>query len=130
MKDKDIIKHETALLNELKQIIEQGVKLAYASANQCIVQTYWKIGKRIVEEEQGGSQRAEYGTKLIQNLARNLSEAYGNNYSERRLRDYRQFYLCFNDLEIWHTRVPNLTWSHFKRAMSVANPKARQWYIN
>ena len=129
MQENEIVKQGITLIDELKQIIDQGMRMAYASANQCIIQTYWLIGKRIVEEEQGGSHRAEYGTRLIQNLATELCKAYGSNYTERRLRDYRQFYLSFNDLEIWHTRVPNLTWSHFKRAMSVADPKARQWYI-
>ena len=129
MQENEIVKQGITLIDELKQIIDQGMRMAYASANQCIIQTYWLIGKRIVEEEQGGSHRAEYGTRLIQNLATELCKSYGSNYTERRLRDYRQFYLSFNDLEIWHTRVPNLTWSHFKRAMSVADPKARQWYI-
>ena len=129
MQENEIVKQGMTLIDELKQIIDQGMRMAYASANQCIIQTYWLIGKRIVEEEQGGSHRAEYGTRLIQNLATELCKSYGSNYTERRLRDYRQFYLSFNDLEIWHTRVPNLTWSHFKRAMSVADPKARQWYI-
>ncbi|MCF0220219.1 MAG: DUF1016 domain-containing protein [Muribaculaceae bacterium] len=129
MNKHEIIKKGTALLDELRQIIEHGMRMAYASANQCIIQTYWNIGRRIVEEEQGGSHRAEYGKRLIQSIAAELSKQYGSNYTDRRLRDYRQFYLCFSDLEIWHTRVPNLTWSHFKRAMAVADPKARQWYV-
>lgn len=55
---------------------------------------------------------------------------YGNNYSARRLRDYRQFYLCFKDLQNWHSRVPNLTWTHFRRIMAVPQAEAREWYAN
>ncbi|MFG6425910.1 MAG: hypothetical protein K1W14_05885 [Muribaculaceae bacterium] len=61
--------------------------------------TYWHIGKRIVEEEQGGEQRAEYGSQLISRLAKELTASYGRNYSKR-----------------------------IRRLLSVSNPKARQWY--
>lgn len=50
--------------------------------------------------------------------------------SERNLRDFRAFYVAFPDCEIWHTRVPNLDWSHFRLIMRVADPTAREWYIN
>ena len=57
-----------------------------------------------------------------------MSIEFGANYSERRLRDYRQFYLSFDDLPNWHSRVPNLTWTHFRRIMAVPHPDARRWY--
>ena len=75
MQENEIVKQGMTLIDELKQIIDQGMRMAYASANQCIIQTYWLIGKRIVEEEQGGSHRAEYGTRLIQNLATELCKS-------------------------------------------------------
>ena len=81
-----------------------------------------------MEEEQHGAARAQYGTKLIKTIADRLSIEFGANYSERRLRDYRQFYLSFNDLPNWHSRVPNLTWTHFRRIMAVPHPDARRWY--
>lgn len=114
---------------DLRQIIEQGRKQAYASVNQAIIQTYWNIGRRIVEEEQDGEKRAKYGKRLIANLAEQLSPLYGNSYSKRNLEYYRQFYLCFKDLEIVNTRVHNLTWSHLRRIMNEADPKAREWYL-
>lgn len=123
----EITKREN-LLNDIRHIIEQGRRQAYAAANQIVVATYWNIGKRIVEEEQHGAERAEYGKRLIEQLSMQLSIEYGNNYNARRLRDYRQFYLCFKDLEIWHSQVPNLTWTHFRRILAVADPKARVWY--
>lgn len=116
------------LIADLRTIIEQGRRQAYAAVNQVAVLTYWHIGQRIVEEEQHGEVRAQYGTRLIKSIAEQLSTEFGTNYSERRLRDYRQFYLNFSDLQIWHSRVPNLTWTHFRRIMAVSQPEARKWY--
>lgn len=121
---------QNGVIKDLCQIIEQGRRQAYASANQIVIQTYWNIGRRIVEEEQHGEQRAGYGKRLIANLAERLSAIYGNNYSKRNLEYYRQFYLCFKNPEIVNTRVHNLTWSHIRRIMNVADPKAREWYLN
>jgi hypothetical protein len=66
---------------------------------------------------------------LIDALAENLSKEYSKGFSARDLRNYRQLYLCFNDLEIWYTRVPNLSWSHYRTLLSVVNEDARYWYI-
>ncbi|MCM1501244.1 MAG: PDDEXK nuclease domain-containing protein [Bacteroidales bacterium] len=116
------------LIDDIRNIIEQGRKQAYSTVNKIAVLTYWHIGRRIVEEEQHGEARAQYGTRLIKLIADRLSIEFGTNYSDRRLRDYRQFYLNFNDLPIWHSRVPNLTWTHFRRIMAVPHPDARRWY--
>ena len=87
------------------------------------------MGRRIVEEEQKGARRAEYGSRLITILAEVLSVEYARGFSARDLRNYRQLYLCFNDLEIWYTRVPNLTWSHYRTLLSVTSDDARYWYV-
>ena len=117
------------IFDDIRNIIEQGRKQAYAAANQIAVLTYWHIGRRIVEEEQHGKARAQYGTRLIKTLAEQLMPKYGNTFSKRNLDYFRQFYLCFNDLEIVNTRVHNLTWSHFRSIIQVADPKAREWYV-
>lgn len=65
---------------------------------------------------------------LIELLSQELSAVYPKGYSPRNLRDYRQFYLNFSDLEIWHSRVPNLTWTHYRTLLSVADDDARYWY--
>lgn len=119
----------SGLIDEIREIIERGRSQAYASANQIVIQTYWNIGRRIVVEEQQGKQRAEYGKRLIANLAEQLSAIYGSNYSKRNLEYYRQFYLCFKDFEIVNTRVRNLTWSHIRRIMNESDPEARVWYL-
>lgn len=117
------------LFDDIRNIIEQGRQQAYAAANQITVLTYWHIGRRIVEEEQHGEARAQYGTRLIKTLAEQLMPKYGNTFSKRNLDYFRQFYLCFSDLEIVNTRVHNLTWSHFRSIIQVADPKAREWYV-
>lgn len=117
------------LLNDVRKIIEAGRKEAYIAINQSAVFTYWNIGKKIVEEEQNGQSRAEYGKQLIKMLASALSIEYGNAFSKRNLDYYRQFYLSFKDYEIVNTRVHNLSWSHFRRLLPVANPEARMWYL-
>ncbi len=83
------------LIQDIRQIINRGRTMAYASVNAVLIDTYWKIGQRIVEEEQHGSKRAEYGTGLLKKLAQVLSAEFGNNYDVRNLRNFRQFYLLF-----------------------------------
>ena len=117
------------LVNDVKLIVERGIREAYRSVNTVSVLTYWNVGKRIVEEEQQGKSRAEYGKRLIELLSHELSQVYPKGYSPRNLRDYRQFYLCFKDLEIWHSRVPNLTWTHYRMLLSVTSDDARYWYV-
>lgn len=121
--------HSTDIVTDIKQIIEQARKQAYASINTMMIQSNWLVGRRIVEDEQGGVSRAEYGKALLKNLAKELTPIYGNSYSARRLQDYRQFYLYFKDIEIWHSRVPNLTWTHYRELLTVNDETARQWYM-
>lgn len=87
------------------------------------------MGKRIVEEEQHGETRAEYGKKIINQLSKHLSKNFPKGFSPRNLRDYRQFYLCFKDLKIWHSRVPNLTWTHYRTLLHITSDDARYWYV-
>ena len=116
-------------VSDIRTIIEQGRKQAYAATGQIAIMTYWNIGRRIVEEEQQGASRAAYGQKLIPALAARLSAEYGTGYGKRNLAYYRKFYLEFKDIEILHTRVQNLTWSHVRRLLSVSNTQAREWYL-
>lgn len=118
------------VVEDIKNIVECGKELAYSAVNTAMVLTYWNVGKRIVEEEQEGSEKAKYGTELIKTLSVELSSTLGKGYNARSLREYRQFYLTFPNIEIWRTRAPNLTWSHFRCVMRVVNCKKREWYIN
>lgn len=121
---------QNSLVNDVRQIIEQGRKQAYATASMIAITTYWNIGRRIVLEEQQGAARAVYGTQLVKKLADSLVVIYGNSYNKRNLDYYKRFYLLFPDYEIVNTRVHNLEWSHIRRLLSVSNPKARMWYLS
>lgn len=122
--------NQNMLIGDIRQIIESGRRQAYASVNASMIVTYWNIGRRIVEEEQHGEARAEYGDFLIKDLASDLTKDYGGNFSYRNLCYYRKFYLCFNDLEIVYARVHNLTWTHFRHLLRIDEEKVRLWYMN
>lgn len=117
------------VLNDIRKIIEEGRRQAYAAAGQIAIATYWNIGKRIVEEEQQGQERAKYGAKLITNLAHQLTLEFGSGFSYRSLNEFRRFYLIFKDSEIVHACVHNLTWSHLRIIMREATQEGRSWYM-
>lgn len=125
----DEIANTNNLLNDLKNIIEDGKNAAYQSVNVAMIMTYWQLGKRIVVEEQAGENRAEYGTHLIDTLSDELTQIYGKGYTARALRQYRKFYNVFSDIEKWNACVPFLTWTHFRSLIRVENEHAREWYL-
>ncbi len=120
---------EDSFLIDIKKIIDEGRRLAYGAVNAVMIDTYWHIGRRIVEQEQNGKERAEYGAQQIKLLSDALVAEYGNNFNEKNLRAFRNLYLMFNDLEIWNTRVPNLTWSHYRTLLRMSDADARYWYL-
>lgn len=83
------------LLDDVKQIIDSARRQAYAAINQTMVNAYWQLGKRIVEEEQNGKNRAGYGKQLLKQLSKSLTEEYGKGFSVQNLYGFRQFYLTF-----------------------------------
>lgn len=118
------------VLSDVRENISTGRTAAYAATNREMLTTYWNVGRRIVEEEQKGEERAEYGKRLIAVLAKELTAEFGSGFIDRNFRYYRKFYLFFPDPEIWNTRVPNLTWSHFRSLLRVPDEDARLWYLN
>ena len=128
-KEKAILNIPKEFVSDVRQIIDNGRQQAFTAASAISLATYWNIGRRIVEEEQKGNARAEYGSRLIAGLANDLTNEFGSGYNRRNLAYYRQFYLTFNDIEILHTRVQNLTWSHIRRLLSVTDTVAREWYL-
>ena len=119
---------EKDFIESLKQIVHSARKMAYASVNYAQVASNWLIGRRIVEQMQGGKEKAEYGTYIIKIASEALTKEFGQGYSVSTLKFYRQFYLTFPDLPIGSTVYSRLTWSHYKRLMRVENLQARQWY--
>ncbi len=118
-----------SLVRDLEILISSGRKSAYQSVSTAMIELYWNIGRRIVEEDQSGEERAEYGTALLKNLSADLTAEFGAGFSARNLRNYRQFYIMFPDHEIWHACVPNLTWTHFRSLLRVNDEEARIWYL-
>ncbi len=120
----------STFVNDIKRIIEQGKQQAYQAVGAAMIDTYWHIGKRIVDEEQHGQKRADYGSQLIDFLSNQLSKDYGDSYSPRYLRSFRKFYTIFPDYDIWKSRFPNLTWTHIFRALRVSDDAAIRWYLS
>ena len=116
-------------ISEIKKILKNARQKAYTAVNSAMVEAYWEIGRRIVEEEQNGKERAEYGKEIVKNLSKELTEEFGKGYSYRTLREIRQFYLMFSDFEKWRTVSAKLTWSHFQKVLRVSDEKARIFYL-
>jgi predicted nuclease of restriction endonuclease-like (RecB) superfamily len=123
------------IYNEIKTFIENARTQAYKAVNFAMVQAYWNIGRLIVEQEQKGEAKAEYGQALIKVLSKRLTHDFGKGFTASNLRYMRQFYLTFpichalrdkSDVNALH---PELSWTHYRLLLKVENPKARHFYI-
>lgn len=111
-------------------IIEAGRQKAYRAVNAAMVEAYWLTGKRIVEDEQDGQERAAYGKRVITALSERLTINFGRGFSETNIRNFRLFYLTFPSREqIQQTLSAKLSWSHFQLVMRVSDPQARSYYL-
>ena len=113
----------------LHQNIRELLLIAKAQVRQTVntamVQTYWQVGRLIVEGEQGGEKRAAYGKQVLPELAKRLTEEFGSGFSAPSLWNYRQFYLQFPILSALRRE---LTWTHYKSLLRIETPTARDWY--
>ena len=125
----DLLSYQPVIA-DIRNIIISGQSSAYNAVNNEMILTYWNIGKRIVEQEQGGNAKAKYGKGLIRTLSDELTKEFGKGFSERNLRNFRKFYQMFPDNVIWQTCLPNLTWSHICCLLRVEDENARIWYLN
>ena len=114
------------LYHEVQKILQSARQTAYKAVNFAMVSAYWQIGKVITEDELQ-HKRAEYGKSVLRNLARRLTEEFGKGFDERELRKMCQFYRTF---PIRDALRPELSWSHYRKLISVEDEKARQWYMN
>jgi predicted nuclease of restriction endonuclease-like (RecB) superfamily len=124
---------------EIKRILEQARSQTYTTINFTMVQAYWHIGRLIVEEEQRGAAKANYGTGLIRTLAHRLTQEFGKGFNEANLAYMRQFYLIFpiphalrekSDLNILNTGIrPELSWTHYRLLLKVKEPHIRDFYL-
>ncbi len=105
-------------VEEIKSIIEQSRQKAIRSVDHIRVKMYWELGRKIVEEEQQGKQRAEYGKFLIKRLSENLQPQFGTGFNVRQLERCRQLYGYF---PIAAALRPQFSWTHHKLLLSVVN---------
>ena len=112
-------------LGDIREIINSARVQAVKSVDFCRVQMYWQLGKRIFEEEQQGKERADYGTYLIKNLAKQLEPEYGSGFSVRQLERSRQFYRIYPIATALRTQ---LNWSQYKMLISIDNSEKREYY--
>lgn len=149
-----IDQNESSFVGDLKVIVGSAREYSYRAANLMQVVSNWLVGWRIVEQEQHGSKRAEYGKHIIEFASKTLTEEFGKGYSETALRRFRKFYLEFSNLQVLQAvpkqfveqlaqiqpptlaesetaipLYPQLSWMHYERLMRVSDLNARQWYM-
>ena len=114
-----------SLVGEIKQIINDARAHAIRSVDFCRVQMYWAIGQRIVEKEQQGRERADYGTYLIKRLAQEIEPEYGSGFGERQLKFCRQFYKTYPNGNALRSQ---LNWSQYRMLIQISDPDKREYY--
>jgi hypothetical protein len=117
--------HTQQLLDRIGECLALGRQRAFEQVNSVLVETYWQIGRYIVEFEQGGKERAEYGSKLLQVLSRDLKAAYGKAFSRSNLQYMRLFYLNYENCQ---TLSGKLSWSHYTQLLAISDDLARSFY--
>ncbi len=146
---------ETIFVNDLRTIVSAARDASYRMANLMQVAQNWLIGRRIVEQEQQGKIRAEYGKHVVELASQVLTKEFGQGFSETQIKSFRKFFLTFSNLQIQQTMPAEfksrlrqirqtmpaesitdgivlpvqLSWSHYERLIRVADPKARMWYM-
>jgi len=120
------IQNYTTLKEQIKELLSQGRQKAIKSVNTILLHTYWNVGKYIVEYEQQGKQKAEYGKELLARLAQDLTLEYGKGFSRSNLFQIRSFYLKFPKVQ---TLSEQLSWSHYVELMKVENNLELGFYL-
>lgn len=115
------------IYQEIKELLYSAKNRVYQTINTTMTQTYFQIGKRIVEEEQGGEIRAEYGSALLKNLSSELIKEFGKGYSEQNLKNMRQFYLIYQKRQTVSSEF-KLSWSHYIFLTRIENIDERNFY--
>ncbi|HEC45157.1 MAG TPA: DUF1016 domain-containing protein [Bacteroides sp.] len=124
--NKDLTQNTHRLLKKIQKILEKARNKVYRSANTEMLRAYWNIGREIVEEEQKGKDRADYGSALLEELATRLTDLFGKSFSSRNLRYMRQFYREFPK---WNAVRSELSWTHYRMLMKVEKENSREFYL-
>lgn len=118
---------DNSLYNKIASILEESRKFVATTVNTAMVQTYFEIGRLIVEEEQHGNVRAEYGKETLKNLSIKLTANYGKGFSVTNLKQMRDFYLTYQIRQTVSDQF-TLSYSHYLFLMRIDNPKERKFY--
>ena len=120
-----IDKNHGEVFNNIKKLMDSARNKVANEINSILLQTYWEIGRIIVEDEQGHLERAEYGKELINDLSRQLTKEYGRGFSRSNLQNMRNLYLSY---PICQTLSGKLTWSHYCELLSISDERKRSFY--
>ena len=119
------LSNENQIYEGIRKTVMQAQQQVYSAVNFAMVQTYWDIGRQIMEA-QGGMERAEYGAGLLEYLSEHLTKEFGKGYTIANLKNMRQFYLTFPN---GYALRSELSWTHYRFLMRVEDEKARQFYL-
>ena len=114
-----------AIYARIRGILDEARRQTWHAVNTAMLQAYWEIGRAIVEEEQQGETRAEYGAQLIRELSQRLSSDYGKGFDRTNLQHMRAFYMAF---PICDALRRELSWTHYRLLLRVEKPEARAFY--
>lgn len=123
----NMVPSATNLVQDVRALIEQARKYVARTMNSGLTMLYWQIGRRIQKEDLKG-QRAEYGKRVIANVAHDLTLEYGSNFSSKNLHRSIQFYESFPDEKIVVSLIRQLSWTHFLRLIPIKDPLKRDFY--
>lgn len=117
----------TLLFQSVKEIIQESRQRVYRMVNAVLLETYWKIGQLIVEDEQQGNSKAVYGKATLKNLANELTLEFGKGFDERNLNNMRAFYKSF---PIWNALRTELSWTHYRLLSRIESEDKKWYYLN
>ena len=126
MSDKLVQQNHSNFYQDIKSILQTARDNAYKQVNFIMVEAYWNIGKKIVQEEQSGKDRAEYGTYLIKELSKKLTDDFGKGFGKRNIYNMKNFYLAFPKVQMLSAQ---LSWSHYVLLLRIESQNARVWYM-
>ena len=133
MSDHDLMKHEktyvtnSVLYESIRSVLLESRSHAYQAVNTAMLMAYWSVGRLIVEDEQHGKERGDYGKGVLSALSERLVKEFGAGFGVRNLQQMKKFYLLFPNANAVRSQ---LTWTHYRSLLRVENPDAREWYLN
>ena len=115
------------LFQSVKELILQSRQRVYRMVNSSLLETYWQIGKLIIEDEQQGNTKSQYGKATLKKLANQLTFEFGKGFDERNLNNMRAFYTSF---PIWNALRTELSWTHYRLISRLETEQKRNYYLN